>query len=180
MRHGSKVQETSPSSAVTLRSVWLGILLIIPNVYFLIYNHVYLSALPTTISLFFNVVMCLFVLVLINLGLRRLTMRWALTRQELLTVYAMLAVGSAMSGHDMLQTVVPALTHGYWYATPENEWQSLFWRHLPRWLVVQDPGEDVPWRSEFRDLGRSGAAQVVRRPVHDPDDGPGQLWAVQQ
>lgn len=141
MSHNSKAQEIPPGSALTLRSVWIGLLLIIPNVYFLIYNHIYLSALPTTISLFFNVVICLFVLVIINLGVHRFATQWALTRQELLTIYSMLAVGSAMSGHDMMQTVVPALTHGYWYATPENEWQSLFWRHLPRWLVVQDPGE---------------------------------------
>jgi len=141
MPYDSKVQESPRAPTVTFRSIWLGILLIIPNVYFLIYNHIYLSALPTTISLFFNVVMCLFVLALINLGLHKFGERWALTRRELLTIYSMLAVGSAMSGHDMLQTVVPALTHGYWYATPENEWQSLFWRYLPRWLVIQDTGD---------------------------------------
>ena len=130
----------SAGSSVSYRSIWIGVILLIPNVYFLINNHVYLSALPTTISLFYNAVICLFVLVLLNLILSRISARRALTRRELLTIYSMLAVGSAMSGHDMLQTVVPALTHGYWYATPENEWQSLFWRYLPRWLVVQDPG----------------------------------------
>jgi hypothetical protein len=123
---------------VSLRSIFIGITLIIPNVYFLINNHIYLSGLPTTISLFYNVVISLFVLVLINLILRRYGAKWALTQSELLIIYSMLAVGSAASGHDMLQTVVPALTHGYWYATPENEWQSLFWRYLPGWLMVQD------------------------------------------
>ena len=133
-------QKSALASSVTLRSIWIGVLLVIPNVYFLIENHIYLSGLPTTISLFYNVVMCLSILVVINLGLRRFAPRWVLTRGELITIYAMLAVGSAMSGHDMLQTVVPALTHGYWYATPENEWQSLFWRNIPRWLVAQDTG----------------------------------------
>ena len=141
MNYNSKDQESLPAANVTFRSIWLGILLVIPNVYFLIYNHIYLSALPTTISLFFNVVMCLFALALINLTLRRFGVRWILTRRELLTIYSMLAVGSAMSGHDMLQTVVPVLTHGYWYATPENEWQSLFWRYLPRWLMIQDTSD---------------------------------------
>lgn len=127
------------NSFITLRSIFLGIFLVIPNVYFLINNHVYLSGLPTTLSLFYNVVICLSILVLINHALRRFAKKWALTRQELVTVYSMLAVGSAMAGHDMLQTVVPAMTHGYWHATPENEWQNLFWSYLPRWLVVQDP-----------------------------------------
>ncbi|MBD3182224.1 hypothetical protein GF312_08025 [Candidatus Poribacteria bacterium] len=125
-------------SSVSIRSICIGLVLIIPNVYFLINNHVYLSGLPTTISLFYNAVICLFLLVAINLLLRYLGIKWFLSRQELITIYSMLAVGSAMSGHDMIQTVVPALTHGYWYATPENEWQSLFWQHLPGWLVIQD------------------------------------------
>ncbi len=137
----SKHKREKTLSHVTFRAFALGLLLVIPNVYFLINNHVYLSGLPTTISLFYNVIFCLFLLVSVNLGLRRVAGRWALTQGELLTVYSMLTVGSAMSGHDMLQTVVPALTHGYWYATPENEWQSLFWRYLPRWLVVQDPSK---------------------------------------
>ena len=130
---------TERGSSVTPRAIAIALLLVIPNVYFLINNHVYLSGLPTTISLFYNVVMCVTILTLANLGLKRFRAQWALSQGELLTIYAMLAVGSAMSGHDMLQTVVPTLTHGYWYATPENEWQSLFWRHLPQWLVVQDP-----------------------------------------
>jgi hypothetical protein len=133
--------KSKSDSSLNLRSIWIGAVIVVPNVYFLINNHVYLSGLPTTISLFYNVVICLFILVLVNSGLRRLGVRRVLTRQELIGIYSMLAVGSAIAGHDMLQTVVPALTHGYWYATPENEWQSLFWRYLPRWLVVQNPGK---------------------------------------
>jgi hypothetical protein len=127
------------NKTISLRSIVIGIILIIPNVYFLINNHIYLSGLPTTISLFYNVIITLFIIVIINLILSKFAKQWALTQGELLTIYSMLAVGSAVSGHDMLQTVVPALTHGYWYATPENEWQSLFWHFLPKWLMVQDP-----------------------------------------
>ena len=38
-----------------------------------------------------------------------------------------------------MQTVVPTLPHGFWFATPENEWKALFWRYLPPWLTVKDP-----------------------------------------
>ncbi|MGB9598047.1 MAG: DUF6785 family protein, partial [Candidatus Poribacteria bacterium] len=125
--------------SVSLRAICISVVLIIPNVYFLINNHIYLSGLPTTISLFYNVIITLSIIVLINIFISKFAKYRALTQGELLTIYAMLAVGSAVSGHDMLQTVVPALTHGYWYATPENEWQSLFWHFLPKWLMVQDP-----------------------------------------
>lgn len=131
--------QKSAYQSVSLRSISIGVILIIPNVYFLINNHVYLSGLPTTISLFYNVIITLSVIVLINIFINKFAKHRALTQGELLTIYAMLAVGSAVSGHDMLQTVVPVLTHGYWYATPENEWQSLFWHLLPKWLMVQDP-----------------------------------------
>jgi hypothetical protein len=36
----------------------------------------------------------------------------------------------------MMQTVVPVIPNAFWFATPENEWQQLFWRHLPRWLTL--------------------------------------------
>jgi len=28
--------------------------------------------------------------------------------------------------------------HAFWFATAENEWQDLFWSHIPKWLVVSD------------------------------------------
>jgi len=34
--------------------------------------------------------------------------------------------------------VVSNLGHAFWYATPENEWKQLFWRYLPKHLVVDD------------------------------------------
>ena len=37
-----------------------------------------------------------------------------------------------------MQTVVPVIPNGFWFATPENEWQQLFWRHLPSWMTLSD------------------------------------------
>ncbi len=37
-----------------------------------------------------------------------------------------------------MQDIVSNLGHAFWYATPENEWEQLFWRHLPKHLVVDD------------------------------------------
>jgi len=128
----------TPTKGVTRRAVILSILIIPFNAYFLINNHVYLSGLPTTISLFYNVIIILSALTILNLGIKQICPDWALHQGELLTIYVMLAVASAMAGHDMLQTVIPALTHGFWYATPENDWQNLFWRYLPSGLVMSE------------------------------------------
>ncbi|MCD6506123.1 hypothetical protein J7M22_05800 [Candidatus Poribacteria bacterium] len=126
---------------VTKRSVLIGLILIPPNIFFLVNNHVTLSGLPTTLSLFYNVIIVLLLMVAFNSVLRFFLPSVALKEGELLTVYVMLSIASAMSGHDMMQTVVPALTHGFWYATPENDWKSLFWRYLPDWLVMSDERE---------------------------------------
>jgi len=37
-----------------------------------------------------------------------------------------------------MQAVLSVLGHGFWFATPENEFKELFWEYLPRWLTVSD------------------------------------------
>ena len=141
---------------ITLRSVILSAFIIPPNAYFLINNHVYLSGLPTTISLFYNVIIILTVVIFINFGIKLIIPEGGLSRGELLTVYVMLSIASAMAGHDMLQTVVPALTHAFWYATPENDWQQLFWRYLPNWLTMEISDEITPYYPGDSSLYTSG------------------------
>ncbi|MCS5611469.1 MAG: hypothetical protein NZ961_13690 [Candidatus Poribacteria bacterium] len=130
---------------VTLRSIILSAFIIPFNAYFLINNHVYLSGLATTISLFYNVIIILTIVIFINFGVKLIIPEGGLNRGEILTIYVMLSIASAMAGHDMLQTVVPALTHAFWYATPENDWQQLFWRYLPNWLTMGISDEITPY-----------------------------------
>ena len=47
-------------------------------------------------------------------------------------------VSSAISGHDQLISLPATLGHPFWFATPENEWETLFFRYIPRWLAVAD------------------------------------------
>ena len=127
------------NAGVTFRAVILGIILTPVNTYFIMANHLrYWSALPTTISLIFNVIITLAVLITFNSLIQRFLPRFALRQGELLTIYVMLSISSAIAGHDMMQTVVPTIPNGFWFATPENEWKELFWRHLPRWLVADN------------------------------------------
>ena len=119
-------------TAVTWRSILIGLLLIPPNVFWVIeVECIWHSGHPTTISLFWNVVLNLFGLILINLLLKKVTPRAALTQAEMITIYAMLSIASGLAGHDTLALTIPAIPHAFWFATPENDWAALLFRHLP-------------------------------------------------
>ena len=124
---------TTSINHVTWRSIILGLLLSVPHGYFSIQTPT-----PTTVSLIYTAVLTLLLLVAINLLIKRWLPKAVLTQGELLTIYTMLSLSVAIAGHDMLQVLAPVLGHPFWFATPENEWSSLFFRYLPRWLVVDD------------------------------------------
>ena len=125
---------------VTGRAVLLALLLMPFNAYWIISMEVMrYSGHPTTISLFFNVVFILTVLLGLNALLKRFLPRLALYPGELLTVYIMLALSSAICGHDMIEVLMPLLAHAYYFARPENSWAADILPHIPRWLTVSDP-----------------------------------------
>jgi len=130
---------TTPTHRVTLKAILIGTLLIPVNAYWIMTTEiVWYSGHPTVVSLFFNAVFCLFALALLNLGLRRVAPKAALRDDELLVVYSMVGIGSAIASHDGVQILVPAIPHGFYMATPENEWANLFQRLLPDWLTISD------------------------------------------
>ena len=117
----------------------VALLLIPANAYWVTKTEVVWSSVHATVlSLFFNVVFILFILIFLNLFLQRIAPRAAFSPGELLTIYTMLCIATSLCGHDMMQILVPLMSYGFWFATPENEWTELFWNYLPRWLVVDD------------------------------------------
>ena len=74
-------------------------MLLIPvNTYFIMWNHLkYWSTLPTTISLIYNAIISLLILIGFNFLIQRLTPRFALRHGEFMTIYVMLAVSSALA-----------------------------------------------------------------------------------
>jgi len=131
-------QTPEEASPAILRALAIGLALVIINCYWIMMGRATHQSYPTNISLFFNVVFSLFLLSLLNLLLKRLLPRSALSQVELLVVYVMLSVASAPCGLDMIQSLIPIMGHAFMFATPENEWESLLWRFIPRWLAVDD------------------------------------------
>ena len=74
----------------------------------------------------------------------RLAPNLALGRRELLVVYIMLIVASAIPTMGLTEYLLPTITAGQYYATPENEWDKLILPHVPAWLAPQD-WEAVKW-----------------------------------
>jgi hypothetical protein len=121
--------------AVTWRSALAALILLPINAYWVVQMEVVrYSAHPTTISLFFNLIFIILVLTLLNRLVERYAPRLAMTRPELLFIYAVLAIGSCLTGHDMFQVLVPMLVWPYRYADASNNWQSLFINdYLPKY-----------------------------------------------
>jgi len=124
---------------VTVRSVLIGFVLIPINCWWVVQSEaVWGITYLTIVSLFFNVTFTLFVLVLINLLLKRVSHQFALSQGELITIYTMLCLGSSVAGNNMLENLILSIGHASWFATPENEWNKLFFKYIPDWLAVMD------------------------------------------
>ena len=128
-----------PNRSVRYRAFVVSIILIPINIYWNVQMElVRYSGLPTTISLFFNVIFNLLVLSLANIGIKRLFRKTLFKSGELSIIYVMLSIASGIGGHSMMQILPPMLGHPFWFATEENDWKNLFWRYLPEWLTVND------------------------------------------
>jgi hypothetical protein len=124
---------------VTMRAVVLALLLMPLNAYWVVMMEVTrYSGHPTTISLFFNTIFILTCLIILNAGLKRVTPRFALAPGELLTVYILLTISSAIAGHDMIEVLTPILSHVHYFQKPENAWATNIIPYVPTWLSVSD------------------------------------------
>lgn len=124
---------------ITLRSILIGLLSLPLNIYLVVQTEtVWTTQYPTTMAIFFNAVFTLFILTILNLFLSKYLPNWKFSQAEMLTVYLMVTLACVVCGHDLLQATMCILGHASWFATPENEWQSLFFRFIPDWIAVMD------------------------------------------
>ena len=91
----------------------------------------------------------LFVLVLINTATKWLLPRWSFSSGELVVVYTMMVVASAIPIIGVTAQLIPFLTGVFYYATPENNWDQLIHPYVKTWLV---PGSDNAIRYFFEGL----------------------------
>ena len=97
----------------------------------------YFSLHGSDLPLFVEPIFILFLLTFFNLLFKRYS-KSALTQGELLTIYIMLVISTSLNGEDFLQNLFGSISHSTKFATPENEWEEMFIRYIPKWLVVSD------------------------------------------
>jgi len=102
-------------------------------------------------------VVFLVLVVVVNGAVVRIHQRWALSRSELLLVYVMMLVASAIPARAFLAYVFTVPAGGFYYATPENEWRQLLLPYMKPWLAPRAPraiiwffeglpgGRSIPW-----------------------------------
>jgi hypothetical protein len=88
----------------------------------------------TCVSLFMTVIFILFVLTLVNFVVGRRFPKQMLNQGELMTVYIMLTISTAMCGHDMMGNLLPNIANLFWFATPTNGWFK-FQQYVPSWFA---------------------------------------------
>jgi hypothetical protein len=84
----------------------------------------------------------------------------ALNRSELVLVYAMLLIVSAVCTMGLSEQILPIITAVFYFASPENKWQDKLVPHLPKHAMVDDgtgsrlfyeglsrPGDRIPYDS---------------------------------
>jgi hypothetical protein len=144
---------------LTLRSIGIGTALVVLinvgapySLYRLQSSDWAIGYLPLSVVFFF------FVLVLLNLGVRRLVPGIALTRTELVAIFVMALVGASIPTWGTASYLVSVIAAPCSYrATPENQWAEYLHASLRSWLVPRDEqalrwfylglpkGESIPW-----------------------------------
>ena len=150
------------SSGVTLRSVLLGLLIVVTVATVSPYSQAVMRASIMTADHFSMAVAVLFfaMFILFNVILRTFRVAMALTPQELVVIFIMGMVGAGFATNGFTAPFLSVITSPYLNATPENRWAEFFYDHIPAWAAVHDTdnaltwyreglpdGESIPWRA---------------------------------
>jgi len=127
------------NTEISTRSIFIGLVFVVLNCYWIMMSFMFGGGESATITLIYNVVFSLFFLITINLLLHHFVPKFALQRNELLTIYVMLNMASVIASHFTLQVLIPIIPHAFRFATPENEWILLFQGHIPYGFAISDP-----------------------------------------
>lgn len=110
---------------------------------------------------------------LVNPLLKLVCRPLALRGGELVVVYVMMIVASAIPTWGLVTNLFHILTRPFYYATPENRWTELVQPLIPAWLAPRDPevaryfyeglpaGEPIPWGAWLVPMIAWGSAMMA-------------------
>lgn len=141
----AKTRECPISSTIRLRAILIGLLLVpADNAWVLMMEKVRKGPYPTVISIFVNTIFILALIAALNTVVRRIRPRWALTMAEMLVIYSMITIATALAGHDMMPTAIAFISYPFRAAPNYPQWKDTFLPHLPKWMHVTDPAVIKP------------------------------------
>jgi Family of unknown function (DUF6785)/Domain of unknown function (DUF6784) len=129
--------ERPAPARLSWRAIALGALLIPVSDAWIMALELRRYSFPTWAVPFYNVIVILCLLVAVNALVGRLRPSWRLTAAELLTVYVMLSLASALMSVDLMSLLISTVAHPAWFA-PTQPWIRPLLPLLPRWTVVTD------------------------------------------
>ncbi|MDE0636811.1 MAG: hypothetical protein OXI43_13320 [Candidatus Poribacteria bacterium] len=141
---------------MTVRALLLGLALVVVQTAITPYNDYYLQGTDIAGNHFplGAVFTLIFLTLVINPILKRVFPRATLNPAELIVIWVMMGISSAIPSKGMMGFLLPYLAAPVYFATPENEWAETLHPHFPEWLIVWDKhavtnfyeGESVvPW-----------------------------------
>jgi len=133
-----KIPSAAGRPGISLRALLVGLMLVPFNCYWVTVTEIKWNSNDSTcVSLFMTVVFILFCLTLLNLLFARRFPAHALNHGELMVVYIMLTISTAVCGHDMMGNLLPNIANVFWFANPTNHWAK-FHRYIPDWFAPRN------------------------------------------
>ncbi len=159
-----------PIRGVTPRALLIGLALIPFNVYWVLAAELRWYLILTLNPLFVTPIFYLFMLVCLNVAIRKVAPTRVLSRGEMVTIYAMLVMSCTVATHDFIINLMSTMPWPRWFASPANNWENTIFQYLPKWLFV--------WDKDLVAGAMKGNANLYRRDVILMWLRPLALWSV--
>lgn len=97
--------------------------------------------------------------VFVNIIVAFLSRRFALSKPDLILIYCMLLMAVTVPTWGLMFFLIGTIVYPFYYATPENRFDELFFDFIPSWMVPQDleaikgyyeglpKGTPIPWEA---------------------------------
>ncbi len=144
---------------LTLRSVVVGLVLVVAVVFAMVYSEYVLTATSTNYSHFpiFTFLTFMVLVLVVRLILRAMGPGWEFSRSELFVILIMLMVAGLIPSNGLTGFLLVVLASPYYFADSENRWAEFLHSHIPKWMVPKDmwamkwffeglpEGQSIPW-----------------------------------
>ena len=102
------------------------------------YNYLTFPQMPLCLLIPF-----LALVLLPNALVRAVDREAALTRPELLVIFAMGLIAATVPDWGMVRYLISVITAPHYFASPENQWEAHFFAYLPEWAVIPNDKRQV-------------------------------------